>query len=362
MDFIEHFSGIRDYRDQSKISHLLTDIIGLCLLGTIADCDSYQDIEDFGKHNEHWLRNYLQLPNGIASHDTMERMFIHINPIEFNSCFINWVQASFKFTDAQLLHLDGKSNRSSIDTYSGKKMLHAVSVFVGKNKLSLSQYMVDEKSNEITAIEPLLETLDITDKTITIDAMGCQKEIAEYIVEENAYYILAVKDNHKTLHQQIEMAFSKQNVVDTASSLEKDHGRIEERTCSIITDLRFIDEAVNWKDLCCIVRLVSTRTINSVTSTQTRYFISNHNKQLAKFFLYAIRSHWEIENSLHWVLDMVFKEDLCRKRKNNAAENFNFIRKMALNIIRQKVDKKSLRRRRKEAARSTGYLEDLLKF
>jgi predicted transposase YbfD/YdcC len=361
MDFVKHFSGITDYRDQSKISHLLTDIVGLCLLGTIADCDSYQDIEDFGKHNELWLRKYLQLPNGIPSHDTMERMFIHINPVEFNSCFINWVQSSFKFSATQLLHLDGKSNRSIMDSYRGKKMLHAVSVFVGKNKLSLSQSMVEEKSNEITAIEPLLETLDIKDKTITIDAMGCQKEIAGYIAEQNAYYILAVKDNQKTLHQQIETAFSKETLADTASTLEKDHGRIEERTCSVITDLKFIDEAINWKALYCVIRLISTRTINGVMSTQTRYFISNNN-QLAKFFLYAIRSHWEIENSLHWVLDMVFKEDLCRKRKHNAAENFNFIRKMALNIIRQKNDKKSLRRRRKEAARSTNYLADLLTF
>lgn len=361
MDFTEHFSGITDYRDQTRISHLLTDIVGLCLLGTIADCDSYQDIEDFGKVNKVWLGKFLQLPNGIPSHDTMERMFIHINPIEFNSCFIKWVQSTFKFTAAQLWHLDGKSNRGSMDSYRGKKMLHSVSVFVGKHKLSLSQYMVDEKSNEITAIVPLLQTLDISDKTITIDAMGCQTEIAEYIADQKGYYILAVKDNHKTLHEQIAAEFSKQIVADTASTLEKDHGRIEERTCSIITDLRFIDESINWKALCCIIRLVSKRSINGVISEQTRYFISNNN-QLAKFFLYAIRSHWEIENSLHWVLDMVFKEDLCRKRKHNAAENFNFIRKMALNIIRQKDDKKSLRRRRKEAARSTQYIEDLLTF
>jgi predicted transposase YbfD/YdcC len=361
MDFIKHFSGISDYRDQSKISHILTDMVGLCLLGAIANCDDYQEIEDFGNRHQTWLRTYLLLPNGIPSHDTLERLFIHINPIEFNRCFIEWVRVTFALTDEQLLHIDGKSNRRSMDNYSGKKMLHSVSVFAGKNKLSLSQYMVDEKSNEITAIQPLLETLDIKEKTITIDAMGCQKEIAEYIAHEQAYYILAVKDNHKTFHQEIKNAFNNQEITDKASTLEKDHGRIEERTCSIITDLRFIDESTNWKDLCCVIQLVSSRTIGGVTSTETRYFISN-NKQNARFFINAIRSHWQIENSLHWVLDVIFKEDQCRKRKGNAAENFNFIRKMALNIIRYKKDKKSLKRRRKEAAASTQYISDLLKF
>jgi predicted transposase YbfD/YdcC len=362
MNIEKYFSGISDPRDQSKVLHLLTDIIGLSLIATIAGCEGYNDIEEFGIVRESWLRKYLHLPNGIPSHDTIERVFEVINPIEFNKCMVLWVQECFSLSDEQLLHIDGKSNRRSGDSWSGKKMLHTVSVFAGENRLSLSQYAVDEKSNEITAIKPLLNTLDIRGQTVTIDAMGCQKEIAQAISDKEAYYVLAVKDNQKTLHQEIQAAFKNTPSTDTETTLEKDHGRIEERTCSVITDLRFVDEAVNWAALYCIICIVSTRTIKDKIATETRYYISNK-KRSAAFFLNSIRSHWGIENCLHWVLDVLFREDYCRKRKENAAENFNFIRKMALNIIRKKKDgKKSLRRKRLNAAWDTDYLENLLKF
>lgn len=192
--------------------------------------------------------------------------------------------------------------------------------------------------------------------------MGCQTSIAQCIDNKDAYYVLAVKDNQKTLHEEIQAAFKNNSIADISTTLEKDHGRIEERTCSIITDLRFIDEAVNWAGLCCVICIMSKRTIGEKLTTEMRYFISNQ-KQNAAFFLHAIRSHWGIENSLHWVLDVVFREDQCRKRKNNATENFNIIRKMALNIIRKKKDpKKSLRRKRLNAAWDIQYLENLLNF
>ena len=333
MNISHHFKTITDPREISKISHLLTDIIGLSLIAVIAGCESYDDIEDFGKTKEVWLRNYLELPNGIPSHDTIERLFESINPLEFSSCFSLWVLETFNYRDEPFLHIDGKSNRRSYDRFTGKKMLHSVSVFAGKHSLSLAQYKVDEKSNEITAIEPLLAPLDIEAQTVTIDAMGCQKDIAQAIVSKKAYYVLAVKDNQKTLHDEIKAAFSNTIITDTASTLEKSHGRIEERCCKIITDLRFVDESINWIGLCCIVCVINTRTIKGKVTTDTRYFISNKNEK-ASFFLSAIRSHWKIENSLHWVLDVIFNEDYCRKRKENAAENFNIIRKMALNIIR----------------------------
>lgn len=362
MNIEKYFSAINDPRDQSKISHLLTDIIGLSLIATIAGCEGYEDIEEFGIAREIWLHKYLKLPNGIPSHDTIERVFEAINPKEFNNCFVLWVQECFLLTEEQLLHIDGKSNRRSGNSWTGKKMLHSVSVFAGQNRLSLSQYAVDEKSNEIKAIIPLLNTLDIKGQTVTIDAMGCQKEIAQGISDKGGYYALAVKDNQKILHQEIQTAFKNNPIADISTTVEKEHGRIEERTCSVITDLRFVDEAVNWAALCCIICIVSKRTIKDKITTDTRYFISNQ-KQNAAFFLYAIRSHWGIENCLHWVLDVLFREDYCRKRKDNAAENFNFIRKMALNIIRNKKDgKKSLRRKRLHAAWDIDYLENLLKF
>jgi predicted transposase YbfD/YdcC len=241
-------------------------------------------------------------------------------------------------------------------------MLHTVSVFAGRKHLSIAQLKVDEKSNEITAIAPLIEPLDIEGKVITIDAMGCQKEIAKAIEEKKGYYILAVKDNQKILSNEIESAFKTTPVAYTQSSVEKDHGRIEERSCSVITDLRFVDEAVNWPALCCIICVISKRTIQDKTTVEARYYISNL-KQNALFFLDAIRSHWGIENRLHWVLDILFHEDYCRKYKDNAAENFNIIRKMALNIIRTfNGDKKSLRRRRLNAAWDMDYLQKLITF
>lgn len=363
MNISNSFKAISDPRDTSKISHLLTDIIGLSLIAVIAGCESYDDIEEFGKIKEDWLRNYLELPNGIPSHDTIERLFESINPSEFNACFSAWVMETFNYRDEVFLHIDGKSNRRSYNTFTGKKMLHSVSIFAGKNSLSLAQYKVDEKSNEITAIEPLLAPLDIEGQTVTIDAMGCQKDIVEAIVGKQAYYVLAVKDNQKTLHDEIKAAFTNTAITDTATTLEKSHGRIEERSCKTITDLRFVDESINWLALCCIVCVISTRTIKGKTTTDTRYFISNKNDK-ASFFLSAIRSHWKIENCLHWVLDVIFNEDYCRKRKENAAENFNIIRKMALNIIRtnKKNEKISIKRARLKAGWNDEYLDYLMKF
>lgn len=362
MNIASHFSGITDPRDQNKISHLLTDIIGLSLIATIAGCEGYEDIEEFGHSRHEWLLNYLSLPKGIPSHDTIERLFESIDPKEFNACFCLWVQEVFNLSDVQLLHIDGKSNRRSKDSLTGKKMLHTVSIFSSSNGLSLGQYKVEEKSNEITAIGPLLDTLDITDQTITIDAMGCQKQIAQAIIHKKGHYILAVKENQKSLLDEIKSAFNTTTIADKHSTIEKDHGRIEERTCHIIKDLRFVEESKHWSGMNSIVRIVSKRTLNTKTSTETRYYISDL-QQNASRFLKDIRSHWAIENSLHWVLDILFKEDYCRKRKENAAENFNIIRKMALNIIRNyKADKKSLRRKRLNAAWDTQYLQNLLNF
>lgn len=363
MKIEKHFSNISDVREPSKIKHLLNDIIGLSLIATIAGCESYDDIEYFGTKKEIWLRSYLKLPNGIPSHDTIERVFEVLDPKEFSTCFNLWVQDVFNVSDEKFLHIDGKCNRRSFDKYHDKKMLHSVSVFAGQNKLSLAQYKVDEKSNEITAIEPLLEMLDIKGKTITIDAMGCQKEIAKYISKKEAHYILAVKDNQKNLHEQIQSAFKTTIIADTFNTLEKGHGRVEERNCKVIKDLRFVDEASNWDALHSIICITSNRYFQNKETTDTRYFISNNNEN-ASYYSDAIRSHWGIENSLHWVLDVVFKEDYCRKRKDNAAENFNIIRKMALNIIRtnKKNDKVSLRRARLAAGWDDSYLDNLLKF
>jgi len=232
MDFKKHFSSVTDPRVVGRISHLLSDIIGLSIIAVMAGCEGYDDIEDFGKEKEAWLRKYLELPNGIPSHDTIERLFETINPKEFSLCFSAWVQETFNLSDEQWLHIDGKSNRRSGDTFRGKKMLHAVNVFAGNKHLSLAQFKVEEKSNEITAIEPLLATLDITNKIVTADAMSCQKEIAQTITKQKGYYVLAVKDNQKTLSKEIQHAFTTTPIESTYTTIEKDHGRIEQRLFS----------------------------------------------------------------------------------------------------------------------------------
>jgi predicted transposase YbfD/YdcC len=221
---------------------------------------------------------------------------------------------------------------------------------------------VEDKSNEITLLHPILKTLDIKGQTVTIDAIGCQPDIANAIVEGEGNYVLAVKGNQPTLHEQIQTAFNATPVASTHTTEEKGHRRIEKRSCSVIADLRFVEESVNWAAIGRIICIASTRMVNDKITTETRYYISSQ-QQHASFFLHAIRSHWGIENSLHWVLDVLFREDYCRKRKDNTAENFNIIRKMALNIIRtKKDDKKSLRRKRLNAAWDVDYLENLLAF
>lgn len=358
--FEQYFSQLTDVRQKGKVKHLLTDIIGLSMLAVISGAESYEDIEEYGLSKDDWLKKYLSLPNGIPSHDTVERVMEAINPKEFSIYFTHWVKEIFHLHESFLIHLDGKSNRRSHDGFKGTKMLHALNAYAGEHHLSIAQMKVSDKSNEITAIPELLQVLDIKGHTITIDAMGCQEQIARQIAESKSYYVLAVKGNQQHLYDEIENAFSHLALSSSHQTIEKSHGRIEERTCSAIQDLRFIDEDKKWKELKSVIRVQASRTIKGTTSQEIRYYISNHLEN-AEFFLRVIRSHWKIENELHYVLDVDFNEDYCRKRKKNAAENFNIIRKMALNIVRSdKSTKASLRRRRKSAGWNNDYLQSLL--
>jgi predicted transposase YbfD/YdcC len=360
--FENYFSQLSDIRQQGKVKHLLTDIIGLSLLAVISGAESYEDIEDYGVTKDDWLKKYLSLPHGIPSHDTIERVMEAINPKEFSIYFTQWVKDIFNLHEDFLIHVDGKSNRRSHDSFAGTKMLHALNAYAGEHHLTLAQMRVADKSNEITAIPELLKLLDIKGHTITIDAMGCQQQIARQIAESKSYYVLAVKGNQQHLYDEIGNAFS--HLVPSAShrTTEKSHGRIEERTCSVIQDLRFIDDDKQWEDLKSVVRVESKRTVKDISTHETRYYISNHLKD-ATFFQHAIRSHWSIENELHYVLDVGFNEDYCRKREKNAAENFNIIRKMALNILRSdKSTKSSLKRKRKSAGWNNDYLKAILEI
>jgi predicted transposase YbfD/YdcC len=362
MDIKKHFNSISDPRVVGRTEHLLTDIIGLTLIAVIAGCEEWDEIEDFGKSKEAELRHYLEFPNGVPSHDTLSRVFSMIKPQEFENCFIEWVKATFSLSDNRIINIDGKSNRRSGDKRKGKKMLHMVSAWASNLQIVLAQRKVDDKSNEITAIPELLKLIDIKGSIVTIDAIGTQKEIAEKIVKEDADYILPVKGNQQELMEQIKTAFKVQTPQSADVTEEKDHGRIETRKCSVLNDLKFVDEAEKWKKSKTVIKMERTRTINEHTTNETVFYISSLQTNAATMNKF-IRSHWGIENSLHWMLDVQFKEDDCRKRKQHSAENFSIIRRMALNILKScKTDKRSIHRRRKMAAYDFRYLCNLLKI
>jgi predicted transposase YbfD/YdcC len=361
MDFTTPFANVTDPRVEGRTKHLLIDIIGIALLAVIAECDEWEDIVDWARSKEDDLRKYFGLPNGIPSHDTFERVFSLLDPIEFQKSFIVWVKSIFG-SENKFVHIDGKSLKGSKDETQGKRMLHMVGAWASEQHLLLAQLRSEEKSNEITAIPELLKMLDLKESTVTIDAMGCQKDIASGIIHAEGDYVLAVKNNQKSLYEQIENAFQHQPVQSTDETTEKDHGRIEVRQCRVITKLEFVEEAENWSHCQSIIEVQRTRTEKGITTEQKAYYISSHSKDAA-FMNKVIRSHWSIENELHWTLDVVFGEDKSRKRKKNEGENFSFIRRMALNILKSyHGDKRSIRRRRKMASYQFEYLENLLKI
>lgn len=361
MDFITPFTNVTDPRVKGRTQHLLIDIIGIAILAVIAECEEWEDIADWAHSKEKDLRNYFLLPNGIPSHDTFERVFSLIDPKEFQNSFIVWVRSLFGSTN-KFIHIDGKSHKGSQDETNGKKMLHMVGAWASESHLLLAQLRTEEKSNEITAIPELLKLLDLKGSTVTIDAMGCQKNIATDIIQAEGDYVLAVKNNQKGLYEQIENAFQHLPVQSKDETTEKDHGRIEVRQCRVITQLDLVEETANWNHCQSIIEVQRTRTAKEITTKQKAYYISSHN-QNAVFMNKVVRSHWSIENELHWTLDVVFGEDKSRKRKDNEGENFSFIRRMALNVLKAyHGDKRSIRRRRKMASYQFDYLEKLLKI
>ena len=362
MDFISHFSKVTDPRVEGRTKHLLIDIIGIAILAVIAECDEWEDIADWARSKEEDLGKHFVLPNGIPSHDTFERVFSLIEPVEFQSSFISWVKSLFG-SENKFVHIDGKSLKGSKDESQAKKMLHMVGAWASEQHVLLGQLRTEEKSNEITAIPELIKMLDLKGSTVTIDAMGCQKEIASDIIKSEGDYVLAVKNNQKSLYEQIEKAFQHLPMQSVDETTDKDHGRIEVRQCKVITKLDLVEETRNWSHCQSIIEVQRTRIEKGITTRQNAYYISSHNDKDAAFMNKVIRSHWSIENELHWTLDVVFGEDKSRKRKKNEGENFSFIRRMALNVLKSyHGDKRSIRRRRKMASYQFDYLENLLKI
>ncbi len=366
-----HFITITDPRIDRQKAHKLIDIIMVAICAVIAGADTWVDIEDFGKEKQSWFNTFLELPNGIPSHDTFGRVFSLIDPKQFQSSFSAWVQSVTILTKGSVIAIDGKTNRrTGGKTKDGfTRALHLVSAFASENGVSLGQVATDQKSNEITAIPELLKLLDIKGCLITTDAMGCQSDIVADIIARKGDYLLAVKGNQKGLYLSIKALFNDESIErDTNISENKGHGRIEKRTCEVITG-KVVTERLkhknNWMSLNTIVKVTAERTVTNGGEThksnESRYYICSLKNPSAERMQQAVRAHWGVENNLHWTIDMAFREDDSRIRTDHAPANMAVLRHIALNLIRSDTTRKvGVKASRLKAGWSTDYLEKLL--
>ena len=367
----EHFGRITDPRVERTKAHLLLDILIIAICAAICGAEEWTEIEAFGQAKKKWLKKFLALPNGIPSHDTFGRVFARINPDEFQTSFLSWVRAVMVVTEGQVVAIDGKKLRRSHDRRLGKDALRMVSAWATENGLVLGQTKVAAESNEITAIPELLNVLELSGCIVTIDAIGTQKEIAAQIVAKDADYVLPVKDNQGRLAEEVRATFDEalqkdfhQVPHDHTQTVHKNHGRIETRQCWVITRedyLEALTERTVWAKLNAIALVRTTCQTGDAAPTVTlRYYISSLSGN-ARQFLHAVRSHWGIENGLHWSLDVTFNEDQCRVRKGNGPHNFAVLRHIALNLLKQeKTAKIGLKGKRLKAGWDETYLLKVL--
>ncbi len=363
----EHFGDLDDPRRFNR-RHKLLDILVIAILAAIAGADGWEHVELFAETNEDWLRGFLDLPHGIPTRHTFSRVFAALDAEQFQDCFVQWIQAIDEVSQGQIIAADGKALRRSHDRSLGKKALHMISAWASDTGLVLGQMKVDEKSNEITALPELMEMLELEDCIVTVDAIHCQTETARIIIEKNADYVLPVKENQPRLLDSLQLLFDDPEEMrwvacDHHRTVDKGHGRIEIRECWTTSDaqyLRHIDTLADWKGLRSIAMVQAERQRGEETTTTRRYFISSLESD-AKQLLHAVRTHWGIENKVHWVLDIAFREDDCRIRKGNGAENFAVLRHIALNLLRrEKTVKRSIKGKRMKAAWDKNYLLKVL--
>ncbi len=360
------FEGIEDHRHHNKL-HKLIDVIIIAICGVVAGADTYEQIENFGNKRKKWLSKFLELPRGIPSHDTFGRIFERLNPHEFQNSFKRWIESVTERTKGQVIAIDGKTLRRSHDRSSNKKAIHMISAWASSNQVVLGQLKTEEKSNEITAIPYLLKLLDISGCIITIDAMGTQKKIAKTIIDKDGDYVLAVKENQKRLYSDTKLFFHQMESMkkegytfEEHTTVDGNHGRVETRKYVITSDIDWLQDKENWPGIKCLGMVESTREIKGDRSHEKRYYISSLKYDVQKFGN-AVRSHWGIENSVHWVLDIAFREDESRIRKGSAPENIAAIRHVALNLLRNnKTFKGSIKTKRLNAAMDTEYLEEVV--
>ena len=340
---LEHFADLDDPRVERTRRHKLVDIIAIAICATVCGVDSWVHMELFGKSKLEWFQSFLELPGGIPSHDTFGEVFARLDPEQFQSCFMAWTQAIAELLPGEVVAIDGKTARRSHDRANGKGAMHLVSAWAAQNALTLGQVRTEEKSNEITAIPQLLRQLELQGCIVTIDAMGCQREIAQQIVDGGADYVLAVKENQGQLYEGIRDLFEGAEALgfdgvpyDYAHTVNKGHGRVERRECWTITaadSLDYLDPHGQWPQLKAAIKVVGHRETVEGSASQPRYYISSRAAPAGQL-LDAVRGHWSIENSLHWTLDVTFREDQCRVRKDHGPQNLATLRQISHNLLK----------------------------
>lgn len=354
----EYFETITDNRQEWKIRHNLHEVIIMTICAVIAGCEAWYQIEHYSKSKEVWFKEklHLNLKNGVPSHDTFERLFAMIDPKEFESSFQLWINETVRLARGETVSIDGKTICASRDEEN--RAIHMVSAWANKQRLVLGQIKTDEKSNEITAVPQLLDVLEVEGCVITADAMSCQRDIAKKITEKKADYVLGLKGNQESLHEEVKLYFDNMSVASKAATKEKGHGRIETREYFLETDIDWLLQKPYWKHLNAIGMVKSKVLEKGIQRKETRYFLTSLTDVNA--FAKATREHWGIENSLHWVLDVAFNEDRCRMRKDNSGENFAVIRHVAVNLLKKDDSKMSLKAKRLRCAYDDEFLFHIL--
>jgi predicted transposase YbfD/YdcC len=359
--FLKHFRELPDHRQAGKVTYPLDEVLLLCLLAVLAGADTFVDIARFGTRKIDLMRRFRPFRDGTPSHDHLGDILATLDADQFQRCFVAWV-ASLTGAPEGVIAIDGKTLRRSHHGKGGKAAIHMVSAFAARQRLVLGQVKVAEKSNEIVAIPKLLDLMAIEGAIVTIDAMGCQRDIAQKVIDKKADYVLALKGNQGTLRDDVDLFCAEQKAngfadaeISRAETVDGDHGRIETRTTTVIQDVEWLRQRHKWPGLNGVVIVESARQIDGAITSETRVYITS--LRLPAYLMGPIvRDHWSVENKLHWVMDMIFRDDECRVRTDHAPANFTTLKHMALNLIRRAPSKDSIRLRRKVAAWDDNFL------
>jgi predicted transposase YbfD/YdcC len=359
-----YFSEVEDPRVEGRCMHLLSDILMISLLTYLTGGTDYQDMYLFTRERGAEFKGLLQLPNGVPSVDTFERVFKKLKSESLRTCLENYGKEILCSLSEKQTVLDGKKLKGVSPTSKGNSGLYILNAWVSENRMCVGQEKVEEKSNEITAIPKVLKSLDIEDAVVSIDAIGTQTKIAEQIIEQQGHYFLSVKGNQAGLQEDLEQAFRIAKGVEYRAEVESNHGRIENRRCNILPARDFLleEQLLAWKNVSTLIKIEASREIKGVLHQETRYYISDETISGPSYYLSLARGHWGMENQLHWHLDVTFREDACRVRQGDAPLNLSTLRKFALQLLSNQKDKLSLKKRQYKAALDVEYLKQIINF